>query len=234
MGESTRDRDTANDATSEFLRVVAGIQEHQLNASVSLELSPVGLVVMICGVCRRPCPRAEAQSIFSGSLAPQKDIRGGSMYGKTTQEYLALACLLAVFASTVGACSSLGGSDTEAPDPVVLTTDQRSYTAGDPLTLELINRSDQTYQAGELCKARLERQDQADWETVSPPFAEPRVCEDILLLYKPSASKTLRTRLPGELLAGTYRYVFELSSREASHEIKPVTVTTQPFAVRQP
>jgi len=45
MGESTRDRDTANDATSEFLRVVGAIQEHQLNASVSLDLSHVGMVI---------------------------------------------------------------------------------------------------------------------------------------------------------------------------------------------
>lgn len=45
MGESTRDRETAQEATEEFLRVVETIQDHRLNASVSLDLSHVGMVI---------------------------------------------------------------------------------------------------------------------------------------------------------------------------------------------
>lgn len=45
MGESTRDRKDATEATAEFVRVAASIAEHDLDASVSLDLSHVGLVV---------------------------------------------------------------------------------------------------------------------------------------------------------------------------------------------
>lgn len=45
MGESTRGREAASDATAEFVRVANTITEHKLNASVSLDLSHVGLVL---------------------------------------------------------------------------------------------------------------------------------------------------------------------------------------------
>ena len=45
MGESTRDRGHAASATAEFVRVAGAIDRHGLDASVSLDLSHVGLVV---------------------------------------------------------------------------------------------------------------------------------------------------------------------------------------------
>ena len=45
MGESTRDRDDAASATAEFVRVAGAVASQSLNASVSLNLSHVGLVV---------------------------------------------------------------------------------------------------------------------------------------------------------------------------------------------
>lgn len=45
MGESTRDKKTANEATAEFLKVIDKIIETKSNASVSLDLSHIGLVI---------------------------------------------------------------------------------------------------------------------------------------------------------------------------------------------
>lgn len=45
MGESTRNEAIARQATDEFLKVVAGIEENKLNASVSLDLSHIGLAI---------------------------------------------------------------------------------------------------------------------------------------------------------------------------------------------
>ncbi|MEL6246799.1 MAG: proline dehydrogenase family protein [Cyanobacteria bacterium J06648_16] len=45
MGESTRDAETATAATREFLKVVKAITEQGLDASVSLDLSHIGMVI---------------------------------------------------------------------------------------------------------------------------------------------------------------------------------------------
>ncbi len=45
MGESTRDEETAREATEEFLRVAEAIRGRGLDSSVSLDLSHLGLVV---------------------------------------------------------------------------------------------------------------------------------------------------------------------------------------------
>ncbi|MDX2244474.1 MAG: proline dehydrogenase family protein [Leptolyngbyaceae cyanobacterium bins.302] len=45
MGESTRDAEMANQATQEFLNVIQAISEQNLDSSVSLDLSHIGMVV---------------------------------------------------------------------------------------------------------------------------------------------------------------------------------------------
>lgn len=45
MGESTRDRADAIEATREFVRIAEAIAEHNLDATVSLDLSHIGLVI---------------------------------------------------------------------------------------------------------------------------------------------------------------------------------------------
>lgn len=45
MGESTRDERMADEATEEFLRVVEAISQNELDSSVSLDLSHIGLTV---------------------------------------------------------------------------------------------------------------------------------------------------------------------------------------------
>ena len=45
MGESTRDERTAVEATGEFERVISAIYEHDLDSSVSMDLSYIGLAV---------------------------------------------------------------------------------------------------------------------------------------------------------------------------------------------
>ena len=45
MGESTRDEAMAEQATQEFLRVIRKVSQQGLNASVSLDLSHIGMVI---------------------------------------------------------------------------------------------------------------------------------------------------------------------------------------------
>jgi len=45
MGESTRARKMAQDATEEFVRIARAIDRHEIEASVSLDLSHVGMVI---------------------------------------------------------------------------------------------------------------------------------------------------------------------------------------------
>ena len=45
MGESTRDADMAQQATQEFLRVIQAIADQNLDSSVSLDLSHIGMVI---------------------------------------------------------------------------------------------------------------------------------------------------------------------------------------------
>jgi proline dehydrogenase len=45
MGESTRDEEMAQQCTEEFLRVIRAINVYKLNASISLDLSHIGLVI---------------------------------------------------------------------------------------------------------------------------------------------------------------------------------------------
>ncbi len=60
MGESTRDAAMAKQATGEFLRVLQAIAERGLNASISLDLSHIGLVVDSELAYRNACLLAQA------------------------------------------------------------------------------------------------------------------------------------------------------------------------------
>ncbi|NJM00210.1 MAG: proline dehydrogenase [Synechococcaceae cyanobacterium SM2_3_2] len=60
MGESTRDADMAQQATEEFLRVIQAIAEQNLDSSVSLDLSHIGMVIDAELGYENACTLAEA------------------------------------------------------------------------------------------------------------------------------------------------------------------------------
>jgi proline dehydrogenase len=60
MGESTRDADMAQQATAEFLCVIEAIAEQNLNSSVSLDLSHIGMVIDAELGYKNACVLAEA------------------------------------------------------------------------------------------------------------------------------------------------------------------------------
>lgn len=60
MGESTRDADMAQQATQEFLHVIQAIAEQQLDSSISLDLSHIGMVIDAELGYRNACVLAEA------------------------------------------------------------------------------------------------------------------------------------------------------------------------------
>jgi proline dehydrogenase len=60
MGESTRDADMAQQATQEFLRAIEAISEQNLDSSVSLDLSHIGMVIDAELGYKNACILAEA------------------------------------------------------------------------------------------------------------------------------------------------------------------------------
>jgi proline dehydrogenase len=60
MGESTRDVAMAQQATQEFLRVIQAIATHNLNSSISLDLSHIGMVIDAELSYKNACVLAEA------------------------------------------------------------------------------------------------------------------------------------------------------------------------------
>lgn len=60
MGESTRDADMAQQATQEFLLVIEAIAQQNLNSSVSLDLSHIGMVIDAELGYKNACVLAEA------------------------------------------------------------------------------------------------------------------------------------------------------------------------------
>jgi proline dehydrogenase len=96
MGESTRDEAMAQQCTEEFLRVIHAISVYKLNASISLDLSHIGLVI------------DKALALSNASLLAQASQEAGiemmiSMEGsERTDDILALHRLLCARFTNVG------------------------------------------------------------------------------------------------------------------------------------
>lgn len=110
-----------------------------------------------------------------------------------------------------GASAAAAAPSAAAGDSIVLTTDKRSYRAGDGVTLRIDNRTAGTY-GFNACTRGVERRDGAAWTDVPD---EGRMCTMILQLANPRAITTATTSLPSPLAAGQYRLVLRMSRQES-------------------
>ena len=111
-------------------------------------------------------------------------------------------------------CGLLENSD--LPD-VRLEADRIAYEPGQDLVLALMNFSGRTFTvSGDLCSAQLQRRERTIWKTI------PRdgVCADVGVVLKFGGAVVSRRKLDDTLLAGSYRYLYELSDWEGGERVR--------------
>ena len=105
-------------------------------------------------------------------------------------------------------CGLLENSD--LPD-VRLEADRIAYQPGQDLVLALMNFSGRTFTvSGDLCSALLQRREKTTWK----PIPRDGVCVDVGVVLKFGGAVVSRRKLDDTLLAGSYRYLYELSDSE--------------------
>jgi hypothetical protein len=118
--------------------------------------------------------------------------------------------------------------DTQPKMPTVtIATDRRSYRAGDPVELRIVNETANSYSYNP-CMRIVERAAEGDrWSEVK----EDRICAMIAHMLEPNARRTERTELGEQLLPGTYRIVVRFTPDAAGGRVKPVNASSAPITV---
>jgi hypothetical protein len=151
--------------------------------------------------------------------------------------------LALAFATTCG--GSQPGADTTAttpePEPapitqpdtqvtrtptVTIATDRKSYRAGDPVELRVVNGTANSYTYNP-CMRIVERQSDSTWSEVK----EDRICTMIAHLLEPNANRMERTELGEELKPGTYRLLLRFTNDSPRAGAESVTAYSEPIVV---
>ncbi len=158
--------------------------------------------------------------------------------------------LVLVALAQLGACGGASSDENNAPAPdtaipatpltqpdtqpmpqsdVTIATDTRTYRAGDPVELKIINASTRRFTFNP-CTRTLEREDDAvadKWTEVK----EDRMCTMIAHVLDPNATRNERTELGEELGPGRYRMLVHFASDDSAAKAVTVTAYTRPFTV---
>ena len=111
-------------------------------------------------------------------------------------------------------CGLLENSD--LPD-VRLEADRIAYQPGQDLMLALMNFSGRTLTvSGDLCHALLQRREKTTWKTIPRDGA----CVDVGVVLKFGGAIVSRRQLDDTLLAGSYRYLYELNDSEGEERVR--------------
>ncbi len=111
-------------------------------------------------------------------------------------------------------CGLLENSD--LPD-VRLEADRIAYQPGQDLMLALMNFSGRTLTvSGDLCRALLQRREKTTWKTIPRDGA----CVDVGVVLKFGGAIVSRRQLDDTLLAGSYRYLYELNDSEGEERVR--------------
>lgn len=109
---------------------------------------------------------------------------------------------------------------------VTIATDRRSYRAGDPVELRIVNETAQGYTYNP-CTRVVERQQDSGWT----PVQEDRICTMIAHMLEPNATRVERTELGEQLAPGTYRLLVQFTADDARPGAKAVLAYSQPISV---
>ena len=147
----------------------------------------------------------------------------------------------------VAACAGGGrpadtaSSDTALPEPpavtqpdtmptkvpmVTLETDRRSYRAGDPVELRIVNETSSSYTYNP-CTRTVERESGSAWSEVK----EDRICTMIAHMLGPDTTRVERTELAEHLTPGTYRIAVRFSNDTPGAKPASVVAYSQPITV---
>ena len=109
---------------------------------------------------------------------------------------------------------------------VTIATDRRSYRAGDPVELRVVNETAGSYTYNP-CTRIVERQSDSTWTAVK----EDRICTMIAHVLEPNATRVERTELGEELKPGTYRLLVQFTRENAGAGAKPLSAYSAPIVV---
>lgn len=109
---------------------------------------------------------------------------------------------------------------------VTLATDRRSYRAGDPVELRIVNETANTYSYNP-CMRVVEQQSAGAWTEVK----EDRICTMIAHMLEPNARKVERTELGEQLPPGTYRVAVRFAAEARDARPGAVTAYSEPITV---
>ena len=118
--------------------------------------------------------------------------------------------------------------DTVVKVPTVLvSTDMKSYRAGDPVQLRIVNETGDSYTYNP-CTRTVERLSGTDtWTEVK----EDRICTMIAHVLDPNATRTERTELGEQLTPGSYRLVVRFTRDAANKPAQSIAAYTLPITV---
>ena len=134
-----------------------------------------------------------------------------------------LAMLLAL-----AGCQQTGGYDQEpytgrAPYPhamQMISTGARAYRVGTPVSIRLTNTTDRAV-GYNLCRAKLERSHDGDWQEIMPSLGE--ICTAELRNLRPGQSATFVFRTPPGARGGDYRVRAFLTDQRAAQSVEAVS-----------
>lgn len=109
---------------------------------------------------------------------------------------------------------------------VTISTDRRSYRAGDPVELRVVNETAQGYTYNP-CTRVIERQRDSTWAAVQ----EDRICTMIAHVLEPNSTRVERTELGEQLAPGTYRLLVQFTADNARPGATSVRAYSQPISV---
>lgn len=114
------------------------------------------------------------------------------------------------------------------PD-VLIATDTRTYRAGDPVELRIINRSTRRFTYNP-CTRTLERQDESGTDTWAE-VKEDRMCTMIAHVLEPNSKRTEQTELGEGLAPGRYRMLVRFANDVPAAKSANVSAYTMPFTL---
>lgn len=118
-------------------------------------------------------------------------------------------------------CQQTGGYDHgsdhgRAPYPhamQMISTGARAYRVGTPVSIRLTNTTDRAV-GYNLCRAKLERSHDGDWQEIMPSLGE--ICTAELRSLRPGQSATFVFRTPPRARGGDYRVRAFLTDQRAA------------------
>jgi hypothetical protein len=102
----------------------------------------------------------------------------------------------------------------------MISTGGRTYRVGAPVSIRLTNTTDRAV-GYNLCRAKLERSHDGDWQEIMPSLGE--VCTAELRSLRPGQSATFVFRTPAGARGGDYRVRAFLEDQRAPRSIEAIS-----------